>query len=556
MQLGQGRQGTRFRLRRQSAHSQPAPTPLPAPLSCSALSHRELILGTLVFLGFLALFLLKAPAVGFYFTSSDHGFQLSVGTDVLLGGVPGIDVVIGYGPLVIYTSALGLWLNNGSLVGETIICSIGHALCLFLIYHLVSRYASKRIGLVAAGFGFFLHIRFYKWYVWLIPLAILWVWHRYVNASLERRRNWIVATGLVLGVCWLYRPDFGTTETAATVVLLGLFEACAPERSTARVLKSIGILIASFSVLPLAWLGYLAVHVGLRAPLTYFETTVMAVLAVSRGMAIPPPPIRSVLLVHGLLPATYVFVVAAVLLRIKNGARDAFSWFLLASAMTGLACEHQSWHRMDPGHLLQVLSPAIVCAALLASWMIRGLDGVVESGRLKLCARWAGVGYALLLGLLGVKLARFGQADLDAFSAWPNERYRRLASPLSDAATDPQAAALAFVARETDQSDAILVFPLDCQFYALAQRRISGRLHCYYPGVMDTPRCQTDNLAAIEADMPKLVVVPSDWNSTQEGTGDEFVRNSRRSHANVEQFIRRNYPRVAKSSGGIMVLSR
>ncbi len=211
---------------------------------------------------------------------------------------------------------------------------------------------------------------------------------------------------------------------------------------------------------------------------------------------------------------------------------------------------------MDPGHLLQVLSPAIVCSALLASWMIRGLDGAVQSGRLRRCARWAGVGYALLLGLLGMKLARFGQADLDAFSFWPNERYRRLASPLSDADTNPQAAALAFVARETDKSDAILVFPLDPQFYALARRRISGRLHAYYAGVLDTPRCQSDNLAAIKADMPKLVVVPSDFNNTQEGTGDELVRNCRRSHANVEHFIRQNYPRVAMSSGGIMVLTR
>ncbi len=274
----------------------------------------------MVFLTFLLLCLLKAPGVGFYFTNSDHGFQLSVGTQVLLGRVPGTDVVIGYGPLVMYTTALGLWLTNGSLIGETIICSIGHALCLFLIYHLLSRYASKRLGLIAAGFGFFLQIRFYKWYVWLIPLAILWVWHRYLNAVPERRGRWIAATGLILGVCSLYRPDFGTTETAAIVVLLGLFEVFEPGRSAGRRVRSLGILIASFSVLPLVWLCYLTLHVGLRAPLEYLETTVMTALAVSRGLAQPPPPIRSVLLVYTLLPATYLFVVCAVLIRIKNGA--------------------------------------------------------------------------------------------------------------------------------------------------------------------------------------------------------------------------------------------
>ena len=259
---------------------------------------------------------------------------------------------------------------------------------------------------------------------------------------------------------------------------------------------------------------------------------------------------------HALLPATYLFVVGACLVRIKKGSRDAFCWFLLASAMAGLACQHQSLHRMDPGHLLQVLSPAIVCAGLLASWMIQGLEGPVRSGRLKLCARWAGVGYALLLVVLGMKLARFGQLDLDPFSFWPYQRYARLASPLSDAATDPQAAAVDFVARQTSASDSILVFPLGPQFYSFAQRRISGRLHAYYPGVLDTPRCQADNLAAIEGDMPKLVVVPSDWGSTQEGAGEDLVRKCRRAHANVERFIRQNYPRVVLNTGGNVVLSR
>ncbi len=158
--------------------------------------------------------------------------------------------------------------------------------------------------------------------------------------------------------------------------------------------------------------------------------------------------------------------------------------------------------------------------------------------------------------MLGLKLARFGQADLDPFSFWPSQRYARLASPLSDAATDPQAAAVDFVARQTSRSDSILVFPLAPQFYSFAQRRISGRLHAYYPGVLDTPRCQTDNLAAIEADMPKLVVVPSDWGNAQEGGGDELVHKCRRAHANVERFIRENYPRVVLNTGGSMVLSR
>ncbi len=139
-----------------------------------------------MFLGFLTLFLLKAPGLGFFLTNRDHGSQLSIGTQVLLGKVPGIDLLIAYGPLVHYTSALGLWASN-SLLGETILCSAGYALSLFLIYHLVSRYTSKRLGIIAAGFGFLVSARFYKWYVWLIPMALLWGWHRYLSCSPIRR---------------------------------------------------------------------------------------------------------------------------------------------------------------------------------------------------------------------------------------------------------------------------------------------------------------------------------------------------------------------------------
>ncbi len=70
MQLRQGGQGTRFRLRRLAAPCRTHFVAVPDSVPGSSLSRRELILGTLVFLGFLSLFLLKAPGMGFYF--SEH----------------------------------------------------------------------------------------------------------------------------------------------------------------------------------------------------------------------------------------------------------------------------------------------------------------------------------------------------------------------------------------------------------------------------------------------------------------------------------------------------
>ena len=40
-------------------------------------------------------------------------------------------------------------------------------------------FASEVFRVCRGWFGFLLQARVYKWYIWLIPMAILWVWHRY-----------------------------------------------------------------------------------------------------------------------------------------------------------------------------------------------------------------------------------------------------------------------------------------------------------------------------------------------------------------------------------------
>jgi hypothetical protein len=515
----------------------------------------EVIFGALVFLGFLLLFLAKAPGLAFFMTSSDHGYQLSIGTQILLGKVPGVDVVIAYGPLVMYTSALGLWLTN-SLIGETIICSTGYALSLFLLYYLVSRYASKFSGFAAAGFGLLLHARFYKWYIWLIPLAILWVWHRYLSCAPARRGRWVLVGGTVLGISWLYRPDFGMSEFVACLVFLGLIEASEPSRAVSRVLRAPGLLFLGFSVFPIVWLGYLVARIGPLAPMTYLETTVQATLAISKGMSMPCPAIRSVIVAFWLIPATYALSIIVVWHRWWAGRLEARSWFLLASALVGAGSLHQAMHRMDPGHLLQVVPAAIICASLIAFDVLGYAQGRHLPERAKPWIRIAGVGYVTLLIVIGLKLSRWGQSDLEPFSAWPLERYSSLADPLGQSDHDPRVAALAAVRKQTEPWEPILVFPLDPQFYALAQRRISGRLHAYYAGVLDSPRSRADNLRAIKADPPKLVIVPTDFDTDPEKTDDGLVREGRRAHEYLERFIRRHYPRVVLKEGGIMVLGR
>ena len=87
--------------------------------------------------------------------------------------------------------------------------------------------------------------------------------------------------------------------------------------------------------------------------------------------------------------------------------------------------------------------------------------------RAKPWIRIAGVGYATLLVVVGLKLSRWGQSDLEPFSLWPLERYSSLANPLGQPGQDPRVATLAAVTEQTQPWEPILVFPLDAQYYAV-----------------------------------------------------------------------------------------
>jgi hypothetical protein len=515
--------------------------------------HRPL--GWAVLIAAFLYFLLRAPGIDFYMNSSDHGFQLSVGTQILKGRVPGIDVLIAYGPMVMYTSAFGLWAS-GSLIGETLVCCAFYALTIFLLYHLVAVYTSKRQGVLAAVFGVLLQARFYKWYLWLIPLVVLWVWHRYANALPAHRFRWIACAGGLLGLCWLYRLDFGTTNLGASLLILAFVAYDERPFPLRRMLRSGAVLVASFAIVPLVWLAYLVIRVGPGAPWSYLSSTAEAMTAIVEGLSHPPPPFRSVIVAYWLIPGCYLASLCYGFLAGPSGGRDRRRRFLVASALVGMACLHQSLHRMDPGHLLQVIPPAIVCISLLVAELLAGLPGLGLSTRKSTAVRVAGACAGVLTLIVGVKLARWGETDLAPLSIWPNERYAGLANPLGPANHDPRAAILAAVTRMTGPDDAILAFPLDPQFYAITNRRLSGRLHAYYQGLFSWPRAIVGNLRAIEADMPRFVLVPSDFDVRPDQCVDPLVGEGRQSHHELEAFIRREYSQVVLKDGGLIVLGR
>lgn len=518
--------------------------------------HRDsaaLAIAPAIFLGSLLVFLVRAPGLEYFLTNRDHGYQLCLGGQILLDRTPGVDSITWYGPMTMYTSALGLWAS-GSLVGETVLCATGYAACLTLLYLLVAANGSRAAGAAAAGVGYLVLARFYKWYIWLIPLATLWSLRGWLAAPLGLKPRRLAECGLVVGLSWLYRPDMGTLEYAAIVLLIGVLEIGRPPFRFGRSITTFTLATAAF---PLAWLAYLAVAVTPAAPLEYLRTTVESSLALSRGMALPLPPIFSVVFGYGAALGILAVSIAAGLYLVWKGDEPLRGRFLLASGLVGASIFHQAMHRMDPQHLLQVIPPVIVAG--FACLDLLGRTFLKSSGSPR--RRWAwgslGVAYGGVFATAVAGMALWARLDLAPVTMRPDRRFQELARPLAQGDAYPAVRAVQFVRENTTRADSVLVFPLDCQLLALAERRLSGRLHSYYPNVLNEPAQSAANLEAIQADAPALVVLPSNvapappaWPS------DAFARYARSTHSYLDEYIKAEYPRVVFDDGQTKILAR
>jgi hypothetical protein len=222
---------------------------------------------------------------------------------------------------------------------------------------------------------------------------------------------------------------------------------------------------------------------------------------------------------------------------------------LLAAGVIGFASLHQALHRKGIHHLFQVIAPWIVAAFVLTDLLVRSLlRGSGSRGTLAAVA----LAWLVLATWTGAGLVKYGRVDLEPFDAWPMTRFASLANPLQGRAPGPLVTPIKRLRQLTRPDDSILIYPLDPQLYAPAERRMSGMLHAYYPGVYSDPPWSTHNLAAIQADPPAVILVPSGFGAVpdpESGFGEH-----RTSHAYLDEFLRSNYTRVLFDDGLRMLL--
>ncbi|MGC8643743.1 MAG: hypothetical protein ACP5XB_28115 [Isosphaeraceae bacterium] len=503
------------------------------------------------------------PTRDAYLSNFDHGYQLGGGIQILRGKVPGVDVLVHYGPLVYYASALWYRLS-GSLIGETLACAVGFAACLAIIYSLVTRHTKAVWGLLAACVCYWLEARYYKWYIWLFPLGTLWLLDSFAATAPARRIRGAALTGLWVGLGWLFRWDVGTLGGLACLAFFALIQ-------TGKLLdrlrppgrESVAFLLGF--VFPLAaWSGYLLANRGWTGLFAYGTVTIRMSLELARSMALPLPPFSMAdplspgsLLVIGYLfvPVTYLICGAWWLRAEAQDRRTRRTTLLLAIVLVGGSTFHQALHRKDGSHLLQVLPPATLGAMILVAELVafRSRDGANAARPWAIQAM--GVTYALLTLAIGLGLTPYGRTDLSPPANWSGGKLRELAHPLDSGKDSPVISALRLVREVTDRDDPILVFPFDSQYYAFVNRPASGRMTLYVPDVFSSPAAAQENLRAIRQAMPRVVLLSPLSTRPDSSVVGQLYGEIARSHSYLLEFITSHYTRRLFSSDQVVVLA-
>jgi len=458
------------------------------------------------FAAFTAL-LLRAPSVGFFLWSDDHGHQLSLGRQVVLGKTPFVDLFFTYGPLTAYASAFAIRVHD-TLVSEVVVCALGYAAALTIIFMLVRDRSGRLVAVLASVLGFFLLARFYKWYYWLWPLVLVFTLTRALGSRERSRTRWMVAAGLAGGVGSLFRLDLGLMAAAVlgfTAVLL--FPDSPSLRARARLLL---VAEAALAVPLLLWFGFLFLQAGLDGIVLYLSATFQGATGHVVYWSLPMPKLswpNPFMQDNGgaaafvVVPAIHVccLLTGAWLWRHRGRREDGA--FLLLVGTTGIALLPQALHRADAAHLLQVLPPAIVGAGSLwgALW-----------GEARGSARWfwSGAAGALAFVVAGASwnLWPAGGRDLAPLSEAHPKRLSALEQGFRGVERDQMAELVDAIRRETAPGDPILIIPSASQLLYFADRPLSGHFIGYAKGKLDSAPWRRRDLDQVRESPPALVV--------------------------------------------------
>lgn len=489
-----------------------------------------------------------------YQLGADHGYQLSLGQQILMGQRPFVDLFWHYGPLTAITSAAGLAVHR-SLVPETLICAAGYAAALTIVFQIARRRAGLAPALVLVIVNAMLLARFYKWYYWLFPLWTLWLLHGLLPRRPAVRS--LVALGVCAGMAFLYRIDLGLGSLG--LALGGAVLMQVRRRSGPELLRGLAWIAAGFALPAGLWLAALAGYGGPTAVVDYFQSYWDSARGVAHAMGLPYPHLTFAMLQRPLEMETGIAVAFLLLPLVAVVGLAAMAGPLLIRPVSNtnrcLACIYlgalgffpQATHRADFGHLRQVLPLFTLAVGLtIARFWRRGWQPDPHTLWPRRSAATLGLAISLAI-VLAVRPLWFG--DLYQSNQGLVQRVLGLADVDRPSTESDVAKVVQFIRDHTGPDDTIVQLGVACQIPVLAQRRCAGCFTCYAPGLMTGDDWQQRNLEILQRDRPALIVVQTGTLDNREE--NTFPRYLPKLWAHVEQ----NYPHVALATPAFVVRS-
>ena len=159
----------------------------------------------------------QVPSYSTFLLDSDHGHFL-IGGALLhrAGDLPYADYLHVYGPFAFLPNGLAQSWSGGKLIGEVILVVLGFTAAYLLLFALTYRLTRSRFLSFAIVFiALTLFPRFYKYYIVLVPFAVLFVTYVYIESPTPQRA---IAVGGIVAMSWLFRHDLGVYSGVTALV--------------------------------------------------------------------------------------------------------------------------------------------------------------------------------------------------------------------------------------------------------------------------------------------------------------------------------------------------
>ena len=464
--------------------------------------------------------LLRAPSPGFFLHSTDHGYQLAMAARISVGSLPGVDFITHYGPLVGFSSYLGL-AASGGLVGEILICAAGYAAAIALSTWWVRRHSNALLATIYAASFLLLLPRYYKWYftfMTIISLPLAGSVSSAVGQPKKMKRR-VFAWGVVAGCAALFRADIGLADAAFGLIVIAFIYidrlsemTSAPPLFLARLCS---IYLAGCAALPVAYLLLILVRHDVSHMLWFVQSSLDGATDTVEFYSIRPFSFRvsegisqnnCLALLQLLIPLVYLYGLSLAIYWAWTQKRPRTSRVALFSvSLLGLGIYPQAMHRADLQHLLQVLMPFLLCLTYFI-----GEPFSVENQSEKRHGGWsrarqvgAILGFVLLVGVTGGGAIDLGPIIRDQALYWRSIGglpQSRPADPVADMAAAIRARTLAcepiFLAMPMTQMPMLF----------FSRRRQSGLFPTYEPGLFSAGYWKNRNSIALIRDAPRFLI--------------------------------------------------